>query len=265
MGSFFQLGGPSGPALKNNAGSIDARNSGDSAYINVRGLDPAIADDLVTKRYGDANYGGGGSGHTGAAVLDFGASPGSDRATLVVVGQTGIPEPFTQTPRVFPLRANAPPSAPSPPPLRTQSSALERGSVRITSAVPPPPASMTVTSSSPQSKQSVVLQRSAAGPAPIATVRLSTSSPLEIPLDLPVRGMWLSYASPPHAPLFLDSAAIAPPPPVVVVSGSPVLRPGTTVTRGADSPTPPPVVKVTGDPVNKPLAVLIRPAKKSSS
>lgn len=90
MGSFFQLGGPSGPALKNNAGSIDARNSGDSAYINVRGLDPAIADDLVTKRYGDANYGGGGSGHTGAAVLDFGASPGSDRATLVVVGQTGI-------------------------------------------------------------------------------------------------------------------------------------------------------------------------------
>lgn len=58
--TLFQLG-KAGPQLKNNAGAIEARNAADSAYVNARGADPAIADDLVTKRYGDANYGGGGT------------------------------------------------------------------------------------------------------------------------------------------------------------------------------------------------------------
>jgi hypothetical protein len=54
--SFFQLGGPSAPRLKNNGGSIDARNSSDSAYVNVRGADPVIANDLVTLEYANATY-----------------------------------------------------------------------------------------------------------------------------------------------------------------------------------------------------------------
>jgi hypothetical protein len=38
--------------------AIEARNDTDSAYVNVRGADPIIADDLVTLRYLQANYGG---------------------------------------------------------------------------------------------------------------------------------------------------------------------------------------------------------------
>jgi hypothetical protein len=52
--------GLAGPLWKANAGNLDGRNAADAAFVNVRGLDPAIADDLVTKRYGDANYGGAG-------------------------------------------------------------------------------------------------------------------------------------------------------------------------------------------------------------
>jgi hypothetical protein len=52
--SFFQLGGPSGPRLKNNGGAVDHRNSADSAYVNARGADPLIANDLVTLEYLEA-------------------------------------------------------------------------------------------------------------------------------------------------------------------------------------------------------------------
>lgn len=55
--TLFQLG-KGGPQLKNNAGVIEHRNSADTAYVVTRGADPSIADDLVTKRYGDANYAG---------------------------------------------------------------------------------------------------------------------------------------------------------------------------------------------------------------
>lgn len=53
MGAVFQLGGTSGNKLKNNGSGIDARNSADSAYVNVRGLDPVIDNDLTTKQYVD--------------------------------------------------------------------------------------------------------------------------------------------------------------------------------------------------------------------
>ena len=53
--TLFQIG-EQGPQLKNNAGVVEARNSADAAFVKVRGADPVIADDLVTKRYGDANY-----------------------------------------------------------------------------------------------------------------------------------------------------------------------------------------------------------------
>lgn len=56
--TLFQVG-LGGPQLKNNAGSIDARNPTDTGYVNVRGLDPVIASDLATKNYVDS---GGASG-----------------------------------------------------------------------------------------------------------------------------------------------------------------------------------------------------------
>lgn len=53
--SFFQVGGPTGPAWKNNSGNLDARVAGDTAYVNVRGLDPVAAQDFVTLNYFSTN------------------------------------------------------------------------------------------------------------------------------------------------------------------------------------------------------------------
>lgn len=81
IGSLFQVGSTDatpGPNLKNNGGVLDVRDSGDAAYVNVRGADPVIADDLVTKRYGDANYLGG-----GAATLQSAYNAGNTIVTAV--------------------------------------------------------------------------------------------------------------------------------------------------------------------------------------
>lgn len=37
MASIFQIGGPSGPNIKNNSGIVEARNAGDSDYVLLRG------------------------------------------------------------------------------------------------------------------------------------------------------------------------------------------------------------------------------------
>jgi hypothetical protein len=61
IGSILQIDATAatpGPLLKNTSGNLDVRNDADAAFVNVRGADPVIDDDLVTKRYGDANYGG---------------------------------------------------------------------------------------------------------------------------------------------------------------------------------------------------------------
>lgn len=87
--AVFQIG-RRGPQIKNSSGVVEHRNAGDSAYAIARGADPAGADDLVTKRYGDANYAAGGGGAGGTAVLNFGAFPGKDQATVAVTGQAGI-------------------------------------------------------------------------------------------------------------------------------------------------------------------------------
>lgn len=79
--SFFQVGGPSGPAWKNNSGNIDARNASDAAFVNVRGLDPVIADDLVTKRYADASSRQNFSAHVGTT---FNLGPGGSGSTTLV-------------------------------------------------------------------------------------------------------------------------------------------------------------------------------------
>ena len=78
VSSYFQVGGPAGFRLKNNDGALDARDSGDSAYINVRGADPASNDDFVTKRYSDRTPGLGAP--VGGTVPVFGSS------TSILVG-----------------------------------------------------------------------------------------------------------------------------------------------------------------------------------
>jgi hypothetical protein len=50
--TIFQLG-LDGPNLKNNAGVIEARNSGDGAYAIVRGASPVGNNDLANKTYVD--------------------------------------------------------------------------------------------------------------------------------------------------------------------------------------------------------------------
>ncbi len=53
VGNLFQLGGPSGPAIKNNSGVIEARNAGDTTYVVVRGAAPVGDNDFTTKTYVD--------------------------------------------------------------------------------------------------------------------------------------------------------------------------------------------------------------------
>lgn len=50
--TLWQIG-LGGPNLKNNAGVVEARNSGDSAFAVVRGAIPVGDNDLVTKAYAD--------------------------------------------------------------------------------------------------------------------------------------------------------------------------------------------------------------------
>lgn len=52
--TLFQIG-KGGPQIKNSSGVIEARNSTDAAYVNVRGLDPVAAQDFVTLTYFNAN------------------------------------------------------------------------------------------------------------------------------------------------------------------------------------------------------------------
>lgn len=89
VSSLFQLG-RRGPQLKNSSGAVEHRNAADSAYAIARGADPVIADDLVTKRYGDANYTSGGGGAKGTGSANLGAFPGTDSVAVVITGQAGI-------------------------------------------------------------------------------------------------------------------------------------------------------------------------------
>lgn len=57
-GATFAGGTDGGPQLKIGTNNmLDVRDGADAAYVNVRGADPIIDDDLITKRYGDATYG----------------------------------------------------------------------------------------------------------------------------------------------------------------------------------------------------------------
>jgi len=53
MSSFMQIGGPSGPRLKNNAGVIQSRNSDDTDFVRLQVATPSADEDAVTKLYAD--------------------------------------------------------------------------------------------------------------------------------------------------------------------------------------------------------------------
>jgi hypothetical protein len=81
VGSFFQIGGPNGPGLNNNAGAVEARNAANSAMAVVRGATPVGPTDLTTKAYVDAFVPAG-------AVLDIDIAVGTAATTSSV---TSIP------------------------------------------------------------------------------------------------------------------------------------------------------------------------------
>jgi len=54
IGSIWSFG-LGGPQVKNNSGAVEMRNSGDSAFVITRGLDPSAANDYVTKGWAEAN------------------------------------------------------------------------------------------------------------------------------------------------------------------------------------------------------------------
>jgi hypothetical protein len=47
--------GKNGPRVKDESGTVAHRNSADSGYVVARGADPVIDDDLVTRRFYNAN------------------------------------------------------------------------------------------------------------------------------------------------------------------------------------------------------------------
>jgi hypothetical protein len=52
--TFFQVGGPAGPGLNDNAGALEAKNAANSAFAIVRGATPPVGDnDLTAKSYVD--------------------------------------------------------------------------------------------------------------------------------------------------------------------------------------------------------------------
>ena len=60
VGSFFQIGGLSGPGLNANGTALETKDSTNTTYANMRGADPVINNDLVTLQYFNAHSGGGG-------------------------------------------------------------------------------------------------------------------------------------------------------------------------------------------------------------
>jgi len=51
--SFFNIGGPTGPALKDNAGVMQVRNFDDTAFARLQVAVPVADNDAVTKKYAD--------------------------------------------------------------------------------------------------------------------------------------------------------------------------------------------------------------------
>jgi hypothetical protein len=94
IASFFQIGGPNGPGFSDNVGALEAKNSTNSAFVNVRGADPVGPNDFVTLEYSETHvaqalsqtrfqYWSGVPATTGGGVA-FGAN------CLLVIGSTNL-------------------------------------------------------------------------------------------------------------------------------------------------------------------------------
>lgn len=84
IGTTFQLDKVNaGPLIKNDGGAVGARNAADAVYVNVRGADPSVDDDLVTRRYFNAN---GGAGSLRVLRYSIGTSATQDSTTTVPAG-----------------------------------------------------------------------------------------------------------------------------------------------------------------------------------
>ena len=91
VNNFFQLGGPGGAALKNDAltgPALEVRNPADLAYAIMRGATPVGDDDFTTKRYVDTTT------RVFPVALQFNGSsalpPNSATEQFYVVTTTGI-------------------------------------------------------------------------------------------------------------------------------------------------------------------------------
>jgi len=56
VASFFQFGGPNGPGLNDNAGALEAKNSTNTGFVNLRAADPVLPNDTVTLEYLQQTY-----------------------------------------------------------------------------------------------------------------------------------------------------------------------------------------------------------------
>lgn len=102
IGDLFQFDKGDGPLLKSTGGVIEARNAADAAYAIVRGASPVAGNDLVTKSYGDANYGGGGGTPIGRRITV--ATSGGDYTSVAaaVTAAAGLsPVPSATDPVVI--------------------------------------------------------------------------------------------------------------------------------------------------------------------
>ena len=89
--------GPGGPFWRQVGAFIEARTPDETAFTNIRAADPLIDDDLVTKRFGDANYGGAAdrtkyhdfSAQANGILVAFVIAPAIADSTTVQVGVRG--------------------------------------------------------------------------------------------------------------------------------------------------------------------------------
>lgn len=95
----FQIG-KRGPLFRSLLGFLAARGADNANFTELQAADPTTDDSLATKRYVDANAGG---GAIGTAVIDFGPFPGSTEAMVNITGQLTISASSKIEAQLYPL------------------------------------------------------------------------------------------------------------------------------------------------------------------
>lgn len=101
ISGFFQVGGPAGSGLANNAGALEVRTANQSSLTIMRGADPIGLTDFVTKQYLDGYQFPGGSTSVTQVQIDFGTTPTRSKqftitdptvtpSTYLIVNQSGV-------------------------------------------------------------------------------------------------------------------------------------------------------------------------------